>query len=193
MPDWPFGKLRLFGYDLLVVDPPWPTAAVSLEYQSRKPRHPMSFSDIRRLPVGDLARRDCLLFCWATPQLLGQQIETVQRWGFEYVSKIEWYPNSVITRDPRLSYRVNTPNECILVSVMGDPVHDMLPGTITGGDRRYPRKPLPFYEMIERRCPQLTFRADVFTMKGNKRWDNWRPALAHEADDEPHDEQLELT
>jgi N6-adenosine-specific RNA methylase IME4 len=174
MPDWPFGNLKLFGYDLVVVDCPWSPARAGHEFQARVPRRVMPYSEINRLPIGNLARRDCLLFSWATPQLLDLQIDALHRWGFTYVSKIEWVPNSV-TNDNERPCRVRTSSECILVGVIGEPEHNTLPGFIQGGDRRYPRKPKPFYDMIDRYCPALTFRADIFTMKGNKSWDNWRP------------------
>jgi hypothetical protein len=122
MPDWPFGNLKLFGYDLVVVDCPWSPARAGHEFQARVPRRVMPYSEINERPC-----------------------------------------------------RVRTSSECILVGVIGEPEHNTLPGFIQGGDRRYPRKPKPFYDMIDRYCPALTFRADVFTMKGNKSWDNWRP------------------
>ncbi len=198
MPDWPFGKLRIFGYDLIVVDAPWPTTRAAHEFQARKPRHPMSIADINRLPVGELARRDCLLFSWATPQLLDIQIEAMHRWGFTYISKIEWglYGDFEIPRSrrPKEKFRVKTRTECVLVGIMGEPEHDTLPGIIHGGDRRYPRKPHSFYHMIDTYCPALTFRADVFTMNGNKKWDNWRPETPdhRQGDDQADEQQMEL-
>lgn len=39
---------------------------------------------IAELPIKSLARRDCVLLCWATMPRLNQALETISKWGFEY-------------------------------------------------------------------------------------------------------------
>lgn len=176
-PDWPFGHLHVFGYDLIVVDPPWDVSDAGAEFQHHPPRHPMSFDEIAKLPVGHLARRDCLILTWGSSPLIHKQIAVVERWGAVYRSKIDWHWHMSVMKIPRGSKkpRVLNSTECVLVATIGDPKHLPLPGAMHHGWRKYPSKPTEFYKMLDVFCPNLRFRADVFTMKGDKDWDRWRP------------------
>jgi len=44
----------------------------------------MSMEDIKKLPIGNIADKDCILFLWCTDPLLNQQIEVIKAWNFEY-------------------------------------------------------------------------------------------------------------
>lgn len=44
----------------------------------------MTISDIKNLPVQELADTDCLLFLWVTFPLLQEGIDTLKAWGFTY-------------------------------------------------------------------------------------------------------------
>src|SRR6266700_2691847 len=73
MGSWPFGALAMFGYDLVMVDPPWPTKMRSPAGEAKSSvRHygSMSFADIAALPVGQLLKRDAFVFLWSTWPLL---------------------------------------------------------------------------------------------------------------------------
>ena len=41
---------------------------------------------IRRLPVDNIADKDCALFLWATDAHLKEGIETIESWGFKYIT-----------------------------------------------------------------------------------------------------------
>lgn len=43
-----------------------------------------STKDMGKLPVGDLAAKDCVLFMWATLPMLPDALELMQSWGFKY-------------------------------------------------------------------------------------------------------------
>ena len=46
----------------------------------------MSLADIKALPVGELADKDCALFMWITFPLLREAWDVVEAWGFTYKS-----------------------------------------------------------------------------------------------------------
>ena len=78
---WPTG-----GYDVVYADPPWPYKDRSLN-RGGAARHysVMTAADIFALPVSKLARRDAMLFLWATGPNLPLALETMAAWGFLYV------------------------------------------------------------------------------------------------------------
>ena len=85
MSDWPFGDMRMFGYRVILADPPWDfdgggNRNVRTKYAT------MSIADIKALPVGQLAARDCACFMWVTDPLLPVGLEVLKAWGFRYAS-----------------------------------------------------------------------------------------------------------
>ena len=44
----------------------------------------MSIEEIKALPVGDLAAKDCALFLWITFPCLFEALEVLESWGFSY-------------------------------------------------------------------------------------------------------------
>lgn len=98
---WPFGDLRMFGYEAILADPPWRMKMYSEKGMGRCPDGPMtraqsrtnnparhyetmSMGEIKALPVNHLAARDCVLFLWAIDPLLPEAIEVGRAWGFEF-------------------------------------------------------------------------------------------------------------
>jgi len=44
----------------------------------------ISMKDIYKLPVNEIADKDCALFLWATSPLLPEALRTINEWGFKY-------------------------------------------------------------------------------------------------------------
>jgi N6-adenosine-specific RNA methylase IME4 len=79
-------------YKCIEADPPWAFRSfappngnarsrrdVEVHYQT------MNLSDIKALPIRDLAHPDgCHLFLWTTGPCLPQALETIKEWGFRY-------------------------------------------------------------------------------------------------------------
>ena len=75
-------------YSVIYADPPW-------LYSNPKGNNPamggityktMSLNDIKCLPVGKIANKDCLLFLWATMPKLPEAFEVIDAWGFKYTT-----------------------------------------------------------------------------------------------------------
>jgi site-specific DNA-methyltransferase (adenine-specific) len=76
-------------YNIIYADPPWSyndtqksggTAffGASVRYEL------MKNSDIYKLPINEIADKDCVLFLWATSPLLPEALETIKSWGFKF-------------------------------------------------------------------------------------------------------------
>jgi N6-adenosine-specific RNA methylase IME4 len=76
---WPFGALRPFSYDVIVVDPPWDFVNYT-DAGTRKSADPhydvMPLADIKALPIGYLARQDAILLLWSTGAMLPSRRST---------------------------------------------------------------------------------------------------------------------
>lgn len=76
-------------YTIIYADPPW-------KYNSRanhktrfrggaEGHYPlMTMSEIKALPIPDMAAKDCALCMWCTYPYLDKQIELFKHWGFRY-------------------------------------------------------------------------------------------------------------
>ena len=88
-------------YQIIYADPPWDVKAgppwasngksQDLEYPT------MSLQDIKDLPVGELADKDCRLFLWAINKYLPDSFDVLHAWGFKYSTMLVWCktPNGI--------------------------------------------------------------------------------------------------
>lgn len=180
---WPFGDLEPQAYHLVMVDPPWRFELYSEagEEKSAQAQYAtMSFDDIMALPVGDLARSDCVLWLWATAPLLPAALECVRRWGFDYATSGVWVKRTV-TGKMRwgTGYRLRSCHEPFVIAVRGEPKTKRdIPSVIDGLAREHSRKPEAAYAMAERMLEHpAPRRADLFSRQRRAGWETW----GHEA------------
>lgn len=82
----PFTGLPHGEFSIVYADPPWAysdkscNGGIGYEYST------MSYADIAKLPVGELATRDAALFLWVTYPFLQEGLDLIKAWGFEYKS-----------------------------------------------------------------------------------------------------------
>ena len=79
----------------IYADPPWQfqnrTGKVAPEHR-RLTRYPtMTISDIKALPVYELASSCSQLYLWVPNALLPDGLEVMRSWGFEYKTNIIWW------------------------------------------------------------------------------------------------------
>jgi len=83
----PFPKKK---YNIIYADPPWQYG--SKQYQDggrdfdklESHYNVMSIEDIKRLPVNNIAEKDCMLFLWVTDSHIKEGLAVIEAWGFEY-------------------------------------------------------------------------------------------------------------
>lgn len=175
---WPFGSLQMFGYDVIVADPPWDFENYSAAGTAKgaDPHYEvMSLDGIRAMRVGELARDDCLLLLWTCGWAIatGQAQDVARSWGFKPISEMGWR-KLYASGKPRMGtgYRVRSLHEPILVCTLGNPKHRPLPSLFDGIAREHSRKPDSFFELVENATPNA-FRAELFSRQNRPGWDCW--------------------
>lgn len=176
-PVWPFGGLRMFGYDVIVADPPWDFETYSEEgWEKSAHAHYecLSVERIMAFPVHLLARDRALLLMyscgWAVAN--GDAQRVARAWGFEPVTLFNW---KKVTKNGKVrlgpGYRVRTTDEPILVCKIGNPKHKPF-RSFDGIAREHSRKPDEFYQQVLR-CTPNAFRADLFSRETRAGFDGW--------------------
>lgn len=190
---WPFGELRMFGYDLAVVDPPWPWEAYGENGYAKSPEaqyRTMPLRDIAALPVGQLLGAGGAVFLWCTWPLVAQGVHAkiFDAWGVKGKTggawakrtgggKLRWGPG----------YIVRTVCEPWFIGTIGD-THRLRgrasPNLIETGEdalfdglaRQHSRKPDEAYAFLEALTPKAR-RADLFARQRRPGWDAWGDEL----------------
>ncbi|MGY3607642.1 MULTISPECIES: MT-A70 family methyltransferase [unclassified Bradyrhizobium] len=177
--------MRMFGYDVIVADPPWTFELRSAAGGGKSPQahyRCMSLDDIKALPVGQLARGDCLLLLWTCGWAMAtcQAQEVAKAWGFTPITEMSWRKttaNGAIRMGP--GYRVRTMHEPILVCTLGNPEHTALESAdrfdirLDGAAREHSRKPVEFYQHVVDCTPNAVLRADLFSRESRPGFDTW--------------------
>ena len=74
-------------YKVLYVDPPWKYRAYTKKEggRSAESHYPtMDLEEIKKLPIAELADKDCALFLWVTLPCLREGLELLDAWKFQY-------------------------------------------------------------------------------------------------------------
>lgn len=175
---WPFGDLAPRRYDFIMADPPWLYRNYSDRGQLKNAtaHYPcMGGSEIRDLPVMDLAAPDCALWLWATNPMLPEALETLRAWGFTFKTAGHW---AKTTRHGKQAfgtgYILRCAGEPFLIGTRGEPAFaSNIRSVVLGPLREHSRKPDEAYRAAERLCPKATWRADLFTRQIRPGWDAW--------------------
>ncbi len=193
---WPFGPLQRFSYDLIMIDPPWPTKMRSPKGETKSSTAKygaMSFEAIAALPVGQLAAKDCLLFLWCTWPLLlhggdpdrhyagadaslSRVGACIKAWGFRYVTGGALVKRTVTGKlafGP--GYRARSTTEPFLLAIAGNPKNTRDARNVIEGVRReHSRKPDEAFAWCERYLldPQAR-RVELFSRQSREGWDTW--------------------
>ncbi len=84
-------------YRVIYCDPPWRynDSGVITENDNygRAERHypTMSLTQLKDLPIKDIADDNAILFMWSTSPMLTSALELVDSWGFKYKASFVWY------------------------------------------------------------------------------------------------------
>lgn len=161
-------------FDIIVIDPPWKFSSNSQKKPGRNAmRHYpcMTDDEIRALPVGNWAAKDCLLFMWTTAPMLRRSIEIPEAWGFKYVSEMQWVKDRIGT-----GFLVRNRHEPILIYKRGKfPCPKPAPfsdSVISGQQREHSRKPDALQDRIDQVWPEEK-KLEVFSRQDRDGWHSW--------------------
>lgn len=176
---WPWGNLKMFGYDLIIMDVPLEFELRSAKGIAKSPQahyDMMPLADIKALRVGELAARDCLLLYftmgWAIAN--GTAYDIVTGYGFNPITELVWRKTTVNGKvRVGTGYRARSMHEPIILATMGNPKHKPFPSIFDGLARENSRKPDEFYEMVLRHTPNMMHRADLFSRQTRPGFEGW--------------------
>jgi N6-adenosine-specific RNA methylase IME4 len=140
----------------LVLDPPWDWGDEGDADQLGRARPTyatLSFEELLKVPVPDLADQDARLYLWITNRSLPKGFYLLQHWGFRYVTTLTW---------PKPSFGLGNyfrgQTEHVLFGVRGSQplkrkdAPTLLP-TWQRGPHGHSSKPLEFYDFVESCSP----------------------------------------
>lgn len=78
-------------YQIIYADPPWNFKYMGKSnpndmavYRACEHYKTMEIGDIKKLPIQELADKNCILFMWVIDTMLPQAFEVIEAWGFTY-------------------------------------------------------------------------------------------------------------
>lgn len=180
----PFSDLPLFRYGLIMADPPWHFEVRSQAGIAKSPQAHYacaSLADIKALPVGNLAGRDCILWLWATNPMLPQALEVMAAWGFTFTTAGHWVKYN--EQSGKLAfgtgYVLRCAGEPFLIGTMGSPrLAKDVRSVIMAPRRQHSRKPEEAFANAERLVPNA-FRLELFSRQPRDGWDTWGDQAEH--------------
>jgi N6-adenosine-specific RNA methylase IME4 len=177
---WPFGNLRMFGYQVLLIDPPWAFENWSEKGEGRNASQhyaTMTWEQIAALPVGHLASDNCACFLWCVDPLLDRGFDVLRGWGFRYVTvAFTWAKRTRRDRGWHMGpgyYTRANPETCLL-GITGQMerksagVRQLLVEPL----REHSRKPDRVAADIEKLFGEVP-RAELFARTKRPGWDCW--------------------
>ncbi len=82
-------------FPTILADPPWrfqnSTGKVAPEHKRLSRYGTMSFEEIGKLPVAEIAADTAHLYLWVPNALLPEGLTVMAQWGFRYKSNIVWH------------------------------------------------------------------------------------------------------
>jgi N6-adenosine-specific RNA methylase IME4 len=180
-----FAHLPMFGFDLLMYDPPWHYSTYSAKGQDKgavKHYRTWTLRKIKSLPIGTIAARDSVLMLWGTsPMLLDAKRpsyspmgDVLEALGFRYGAFGGWAKR---TRYEKLrvgtGYVMRSVMEPFLIGTTGSPEHSKAcVNLINGLAREHSRKPEAAYRWCERYMPDAR-RIEICNRTERPGWEAW--------------------
>lgn len=164
-------------YSVIYADPPWRYADKGCNGNAADHYPTMSFSEMRRLPVGDIAAKDCVLFMWATYPKIREALFLMDAWGFTYKSiGFQWVKqnrsgNGFFFGLGRWT-RGNT--EACLIATKGKPkrVSNSVSQLVVSPLRQHSRKPDEVRDRIVELLGDIP-KIELFARETAPGWDSW--------------------
>jgi N6-adenosine-specific RNA methylase IME4 len=178
-PGWPFGDLKPQAYDLILADPPWRFFNYSPKGEAKNPvAHYACLpgDDLKRLPVRQLATRDCALVMWATAPMLPDAIRLMAEWGFTFKSAGAWAKQSSTGEKWAFGpgYVFRSAAEFFLLGTIGSPksASRSIRNLIVAPVREHSRKPDEMHANLELMFPDAR-RCELFSRQRRPGWECW--------------------
>jgi N6-adenosine-specific RNA methylase IME4 len=183
----PFDHLERGKYGVILADPPWSFEVWSKDTGNGRSAEShystMTMRQIARLPVDELAAKDCVLFMWACWPSIADALRIIESWGFTYKTcGFDWmkadntqphFFQDEVPAQVGMGYWTRANTEPCLLAIRGKPKRlnaDVRMGIIAPR-REHSRKPDGIHERIERLVagPYV----ELFARQKRPGWDVW--------------------
>jgi N6-adenosine-specific RNA methylase IME4 len=182
-------RVEVGKFNIIMADPAWRFANWSMSQlaqrgekwarrNGRSPYDVMDTADICALPVGDIAARHSILFCWATYPKLVDALEVVKAWGFTYKTVgFTWVKQnpSGVGFHFGLGYHSRGNSEICLLPTSGKGlrrVDNSIPNLLIEPVGEHSRKPDEVRLRIERLYGDVP-RIELFARQRRPGWSAW--------------------
>jgi len=158
-----------------MADPPWSFDLWSSAGEDKAAQAQydcMTLDDLKALPVGHLASRDCVLWLWATNPLLREAFDLLDAWGFEFKTAGHWSKKTAHGKQAfGTGYILRCAGEPFLIGTMGEPwTAKNVRSVVEGPVREHSRKPEEAFQVAEQLCGDVP-RLEVFSRQERPGWD----------------------
>lgn len=162
---------------MIYADPPWRYEMYKGQGMVERHYPTMPLEDIKALPVGELADKDCVLFLWATFPLLQEALEVIRAWGFKYKTvAFTWV--KLAPKSERifwgLGYWTRSNAELCLLATKGQPkrqarnIHQVIISHV----QEHSRKPDEARHRIDALMGDVP-KVELFARQTALGWDSW--------------------
>jgi N6-adenosine-specific RNA methylase IME4 len=174
----PFADLIPLRYKAILCDPPWRFTLHSAKGESKSAQahyQCMSMTELRALPVGQLAAPDSLMIMWATWPMINEALDLMKAWGFTFKTGGSWAKQSSTGKKWAFGtgYVLRSANEPFILGTVGRPTYKSasVRNLIVAPVREHSRKPDDMHQMVEHLVdgPYL----ELFARAPRSNWTIW--------------------
>lgn len=173
------------GFGAILADPPWAfktwSGKTGTPHRTANDHYAtVHHTDIARLPVRQIAARDCALFMWVVDSHIVEAIELAAAWGFAFKTRAFVWLKTTKTGTPKIGmgYWTRKQTEECLLFTRGKPrrLGKGVRQLITAPRREHSRKPDEIYDRI-----QALVAGPYLELFARQRWPGWS-AFGNEVD-----------
>lgn len=169
-------------FKTILADPPWRfnnrTGKMAPEHRRLARYSTMNLSDIKALPISDLASEPAHLYLWVPNALIFEGLQVMQAWGFTYKTNLIWYKIRKDGGPDRrgVGFYFRNVTEIILFGTKGKHARTLSQGRrqeniLLSRKREHSRKPDQLYDIIEA-CSRGPF-LELFARHSRPNWHQW--------------------
>jgi len=162
--------------NVIYADPPWQYSNSGFLGAAEDHYPTMSTDDICAMTVVDSVAPNAVLFLWVTNPLLDDGKRVMAAWGFDYKTNFAWVKEESLYG--KLGFYNYSRHELLLLGIRGSflPETSELPeSVIEAKAEEHSRKPLCFYDLIERMYPSSVKTSRELFCRGDGRKGWMRP------------------